>query len=163
MDTFGCEIRFEEDETKQSPGRLSGTLLTYGQRAGDRPEVFAAGALTWPEKGIVINRQHDRRSPIVRAVPFVQGNAVKIDVQLPNTRAGQDAATEVREGLLTGLSVEFNSKAERRRGPLREIREALTSRAGLVDSPSYTESKVAVRARTRDMDLEDEGKYRIWL
>ena len=128
---------------------------------GTAPRCSPRAPSTWPEKGIVINRQHDRRSPIVRAVPFVEGNAVKIDVQLPNTRAGQDAATEVREGLLTGLSVEFNSKAERRRGPLREIREALTSRAGLVDSPSYTESKVAVRAR--DMDLEDEGKYRIWL
>ena len=45
MDTFDCEIRFEEDASKLSPGRLTGTLLTYEQRAGDRPEVFAAGAL----------------------------------------------------------------------------------------------------------------------
>ena len=27
-----------------SPGRLTGTLLTYGERANDRPELFERGA-----------------------------------------------------------------------------------------------------------------------
>ena len=40
MDLITCEIRFAEDETRQTPGRLVGTLLTYGERASDRPEVF---------------------------------------------------------------------------------------------------------------------------
>ena len=161
MDTFGCEIRFSEDESGKSPGRLTGTLLTYGERAADRPEVFAPGSLKWPEDGIVINRQHDRKSPIVRVVPFVEGNAVKLDAPLPNTRAGQDAAEEIRSGLFRGLSVEFNARAEGRRGNVREIRSADVRRAGLVDDPSYTGSTVAVREKGADDD--PEAKFRMWL
>lgn len=160
MDTIACEIRFAEDP--DGPGRLVGTLLTYEQRASDRPEVFKAGALTWPKAGVVIDRQHDRFSPIVRALPFVEGNAVKIDVKLPDTTAGRDAAQEVRSGLMTGLSVEFQSRAEGRRGGLREIRQAFTARAGLVDDPSYTESKVDIRSKSRDPEDED-SRYRLWL
>ena len=152
-----CEIRFERDDSRQSPGRLVGTLLTYEERAHDRPEMFTRGSLEWPAKGIVITRQHDRNSPIVRAVPFVDGDEVRIDVALPDTAAGRDAATDVRDGLLTGLSVEFRSSQEGRRNGLREIRRAYVPRAGLVDSPSYTGSVVQVRERG------EGGRRRVWL
>ena len=33
MDNLLVEVRFAEDETRQSPGRLTGTLLTYSKRA----------------------------------------------------------------------------------------------------------------------------------
>ena len=148
------EIRFSEDETRQSPGRLTGTLLTYGARAGDRPERFAHGSLQWPEAGIVINEQHNRQAPIVRAIPFLDGNTVKIDTRLPNTQRGRDAATNVREGVLTGLSVEFRAIQQSYVDGVREIREAFVDRAGLVDSPSYTESTVQVRARSDQSDLD---------
>ena len=151
------ELRFEKDDSRQSPGRLVGTLLTYETRAHDRFELFTHGALEWPKEGIVVNRQHDRSHPIVRAIPFVDGDAVKIDVALPDTQAGRDAATDVRSGLLTGLSVEFRSMKEGRRGGLREIRSAFIPRAGLVDSPSYTGSTVQVRERG------EGGRRRVWL
>ena len=154
---LNCEVRFERDDSRQSPGRLTGTLLTYEQRAHDRPELFTRGALEWPENGIVITRQHDRNAPIVRAVPFVDGDEVRIDVALPDTAAGRDAATDVREGLFTGLSVEFRPMKEGRRGGLREIRQAYVPRAGLVDSPSYTGSVVQVRERA------EAGRRRTWL
>ena len=35
------EIRQDDN----SPGRLTGVLVTYGKRALDRPEIFEAGAL----------------------------------------------------------------------------------------------------------------------
>ena len=70
MDELTFEIRQMEDPTRESPGRLVGTLLTYEERANDRPEVFVSGALTWPETGILINEQHNRQSPILRAVPL---------------------------------------------------------------------------------------------
>ena len=124
MDELVFEIRQMEDPTRESPGRLVGTLLTYEERAKDRPEVFARGALTWPEGGILINEQHNRQSPILRAVPFLDGDQVKIDAALPNTTRGRDAAENLRQGVYTGLSVEFSSRAEGRRGPLREIRAA---------------------------------------
>ena len=47
-----CAIEFREDETRQSPGRIVGSLLTYGKRARDRAEMFKPGALHWPAGGI---------------------------------------------------------------------------------------------------------------
>ena len=58
LDSLLCEIRYERDESRQSPGRLTGTLLTYEVRAADRPEIFTRGAMVWPEKGITLNLQH---------------------------------------------------------------------------------------------------------
>ena len=69
-DHLDVEVRFTEDETRQSPGKLDGTLLVYEKTADNRPELFARGALYWREEGIVINDSHDRKQPIVRAIPF---------------------------------------------------------------------------------------------
>ena len=154
---LNCEVRFERDDSRQSPGRLTGTLLTYLQRAHDRPEMFTRGSLEWPAEGIVITRQHDRNQPIMRTVPYLEGDEVRISAELPDTTAGRDAAADVRSGLLTGLSVEFRSMKEGRRGGMREIRQAYVPRAGLVDSPSYTGSVVQVRERA------EAGRRRTWL
>ena len=145
MDTLDFEIRFEADPTNQSPGRLTGTLLRYSTPANDRPELFTPGALHWPDAGIIINQQHDRQKPIVRAIPFESDGAVMVDVPLPNTTAGRDAAENVRQGILTGLSVEFRAEQEGRRGPLRCISRALLGAAALVDTASYKGSTVEVR------------------
>ena len=161
MDELVFEIRQEADPSRESPGRLVGTLLTYEERANDRPEVFARGALTWPEAGILINEQHNRQSPILRVVPFLDGDQVKIDAALPNTTRGRDAAENLRTGVYTGLSVEFASRAEGRRGPLREIRAALLGGAALVDTAAYKGSTVEVRAEEAS-DSMIEAAYR-WL
>ena len=145
METLDFEVRFETDATNQSPGRLTGILLRYEQRAKDRAELFAAGSLHWPDGGIIINQQHDRARPIVRALPFERDGAVMIDVPLPNTTAGRDAAENVRQGVLSGLSVEFRAEQEGKRGPLREIKKALLGAAALVDSGAYKESTVEIR------------------
>ena len=104
-----CSIELRADASRESPGRIVGTLLTYGERASDRPEVFEAGALSWPENGIVLNRQHSRSAPIMRVVPEIRGQSVVIDAPLPDTSAGRDTAAEVRAGLFNGLSVEFKA------------------------------------------------------
>ena len=101
------------DEARPGPGRLFGTLLTYGERAADRPEVFEPGSLTWPADGVVLRRQHVRAAPIARVVPEVRGGAVVIDQSLPDTAAGRDAAAEVRAGLFRGLSIEFHADSVR--------------------------------------------------
>ena len=160
IENLVCEVRFQEDETRLSPGRLSGTLLTYETRASDRSELFARGSLYWPDTGISINDQHDRKQTFVRTLPFLDGDAVKIDVELPDTQRGRDAATNVRSGILQGLSVEFYSEREARRGGLREIRRARLARAGLVDTPSYSDSKVEVRGQAAWM-LDEEAL--LWL
>ena len=154
-DELLIEVRWAEDETRASPGRLLGTLLTYEEQAGDRLELFIKGALEWPENGIVINEQHNRQAPVLRAVPFLEGDEVRIDQPFPNTQRGRDAAINLREGVYTGLSVEFGALAEGRRGNLREIRRALLTGGALVDRPSYKSSTAEVRERT--------GRKRLWL
>ena len=148
MDNLLVEVRYVEDDTRQSPGRLTGTLLTYGEVARDRPERFMRGALKWDDDaGIVINLQHVRSQIITRAFPFLDGDALKIDAALPNTTAGRDAATNVREGILTGLSVEFEKRGlvAAMVGGVREIRSATLAAAGLVDMASYAGSAVEIR------------------
>ena len=140
-----CEIRLAEDVSRQSPGRLVGTLITYEKRASDRPEIFARGSLRWRPSGIIIDDMHERKAPILRVIPFMDGDEVKIDHPLPDTTRGRDAAVGVREGVYGGLSVQFHAESEGRRGGLREIRRALLVRAGLVDLPSYADSLVEVR------------------
>ena len=143
----GGRVEYRADDSRRSPGRLRGVLLTYGERAGDRRERFAPGSLEWPDDGIVLRRQHDRAAPIMRVVPEVRGSEVVIDAPLPDTAAGRDAAAEVRDGLLTGLSVEVRARRQHYPGGVREITDAVLTGAGLVDSPSYRGSRVEVRGR----------------
>ena len=137
MSEIRCSIECREDATRHGPGRLVGRILTYGERALDRPEVFEAGALTWPSDGVVLNRQHARGAPIMRIVPKQVGNELTIDQPLPDTTAGRDAATEIRDGLLRGLSVSFQSARQSFAGGVRRIQSATMTAIGLVDDPSY--------------------------
>ena len=84
MEQLACEIRFSKDESRQTPGRVTGTLIVYEKRAGDRPELFERDAIHWPELGIVINEMHQRNAPVLRAVPFRDGDELRIDA--PTTR-----------------------------------------------------------------------------
>ena len=42
------ELRFTDDDTRMSPGILSGVIMPYEERAIDRPEMFAQDSLEWP-------------------------------------------------------------------------------------------------------------------
>ena len=116
MDQLLIPVEYREDESRASPGRLVGQLIVYEKRAKDRPEVFTRGSLVWPETGITLNLQHDRKSLLARTVPFVLGDEVRIDATMPNTGLGRDAIELVRTGTATGLSIEVQSRAEGRRG-----------------------------------------------
>ena len=143
-DEIRCAVEFREDTDRTGPGRLVGTILTYGQRAKDRPELFERGALTWPTEGVVLNRQHARGAPIMRVIPELRGDALVVDQPLPDTTAGRDAAAEVRQGLMTGLSVSFQAARQEHRAGVRRIQAAAMTAVGLVDSPSY-DAPVEVR------------------
>ena len=144
-DALFIPVEIRQDESRNGPGRLTGTLLTYEVRAQDRKELFTAGALRWPADGFNVNAQHNRSAPVVRVIPFLDGGAVKIDTPLPNTTAGRDAAENIRSGVYTGLSIEFKAEQEKRDGGLRRIDRAFVGGAALVDSPSYADSTVEVR------------------
>ena len=145
METLLVPIEIRQDETRQSPGVLTGTLMTYETRARDRAEMFRTGAFRWPVDGFNVNAQHNRQAAIVRVTPFVEDGAVKISAPLPNTTAGRDAAENIRTGVWTGLSVEFQAELEKREGGMRRIEKAFLAGAALVDTPSYGDSLVEVR------------------
>ena len=154
-DEIRCSIEYRADESRQSPGRIVGTLLTYGQRASDRPEVFSNNALVWDESGIILNEQHNRQAPIMRFTPVIEDREVRIDAQLPDTQRGRDAATMVKNGTFRGLSIEFRSQSEGRASGVREIRRALLTGAALVDDGSY-KGTLEVRNKTT-------RRRRVWL
>ena len=141
------EVRYVEDTTRESPGRLVGTLLTYGETSRDRPERFMRDSLQWADAGIIVNEQHNRQAAIMRVHPFLDGDLLRVDEALPNTVRGRDAATNIRDGLYTGLSVEFAKRGVVASyvGGVREIRQAVLVGAGLVDLASYPGSTVEVR------------------
>ena len=155
MDELRCAIEYRADESRQSPGRIVGVLLSYGEQALDRAERFEPGSLHWPDGGIVLNEQHNRAAPIMRFVPEVVGKEVRIDAPLPDTQRGRDAATMVRNGTFQGLSIEFRSESEGRSAGTRMIRRAALSAAALVDSPSH-KSSVEVRGK-------GGRRARVWL
>ena len=143
------ECRYVADESRESPGRLVGTLLTYGETSRDRPERFLPDSLLWDDGGIILNEQHIRSQSIMRIHPFLDGDILRVDQPLPNTQRGRDAATNIRDGLYTGLSVEFSKRGVLASyvGGVREIRQAQLVGAGLVDLASYPGSVVEVRER----------------
>ncbi|MDE2667227.1 MAG: HK97 family phage prohead protease [Acidobacteriota bacterium] len=149
------EIRFESDAERMSPGRLVGVLLPYGERASDRPEVFEAGALHWPADGVLLRAMHKRQDPIARFIPEATETEVRVSIELPDTTAGRDAATNVRAGVLRGLSVEFRAEKETRRDGLRVIQRARLVGAGLVDSGAYSGATVEARGKAK--------RRRLWL
>ena len=157
MDEIRMAIELRADEGRLGPGRLFGIVMPYNRRASDRPEMFETGSLTWPKDGIVLNRMHSRKSPIMRISPTVVDNEVRIDQALPDTQAGRDAATEIRQGLFKGLSVEFVALRETVSGGVRRITSAALKAVALVDLPSYSAAAVEVRAKPR------QKRRRVWL
>ena len=147
MEHLLIPLEYRQDETRESPGFLSGVLMTYGTRAHDRPEMFEDGAFHWPDAGIVIRKQHDRQSPIIRVTPYVEDRQLKVSGPLLPDTMGRDIAAAMKgpNPLYTGLSVEFRAERETRRNGIRVVQRALLGGAGLVDSPSYTDSTVEVR------------------
>ena len=142
------DVELRADEDRRGPGRLVGTLLQYGEVSGERRERFEPGALHWPAGGVLLREQHNRQAPILRVEPEVRGAAVVLDVPLPDTQRGRDAATGIRNGTYGGLSVEFHSERESwAPDGTRVISRAELRGAGLVDDPSYRGSRVEVRAR----------------
>ena len=142
-----ASIHLAEDDTREGPGRITGVLLTYGERASDRPMVFAEGALTWPEGGVVLNLQHDRTKHLARVAPTAVGARLMLDVRLPDTVAARDAVTLIKAGVLTGLSAEVEPLEEEHMGGLRRVTKGQLLGAALVDGASFKGSTVSVHAR----------------
>ena len=162
MESLLIPLEYRQDEKRESPGMLSGVLMTYGTKAKDRPEMFEMNALHWDPSGILIREQHNRQAPIIRAFPYLEGRELRINAPLLNTTRGRDVAEAMKgpNPLFSGLSVEFQAEKESRRNGVRVITSALLGGAGLVDSPSYRDSVVEIR---EDSGLTLPGALTLWL
>lgn len=166
MDEDAREIRarieYRADDTRESPGRIHGTLLTYGRRAATRNEVFLPGSLSWAPDGVTLGLSHIGYSPetrgmaplpVGRFVPQARDGAVVVDYPLPDTERGRIAAALVRDGTFRDLSAEFHAVEETTVAGVREIRKAMLLGAGLVRTGDYGGPRVEVRARAGLDDL----------
>ena len=143
---FYAAITYAEDTTRESPGHIRGVLVTYGEKASDRPDVYDKDSLTWAEGGVVLNEMHDRKQLIKRFSPYLDGEALRVDFPLPATQRGRDAATMVRDGTYTGLSMEVarDSIVATYRAGVRHISRGRIVAAALVDQAAFLGSTVEV-------------------
>ena len=155
-ETFEVRCECREDASRSGPGRLYGVLMVEGDPAVDRPEKFAPGALQWPEGGVALNLQHDRKTIVQRVVPARRGREVVIDEPIIDTARGRDLATMIRAGAFGGLSVEFRARRQRYDAGRRVVLDALLLGAAVVDDPSY--------AAQRGLEVREKAKgRRVWL
>ena len=159
IERYTASAPVELHASDRGPGVLRGTLVTFGEVTRDsRRHVFMPGSLEWDRAdGIELNRQHDGGAPIDRIRPAVDADRIVVDHALPDTRAGRDAAQEVRRGLMRGLSVEVEVHADRRVDGRREIDRATVHGVGLVTRPAFESAQVTVHERQR------ARRRRLWL
>ena len=149
------EHRFGELEYRESEdglGVVSGRVLRYGDVA-TLPwgtEEFKSGPFEYAKRGLRVNRMHVRQQPLARTGVGLKvedtAEQLRTEFQLPDTAAGRDADTELRLGLLTGLSVEFRVlKDEVDEKGHRLITRAILYGFGLVDDPAYPDSLASMR------------------
>ena len=155
-----CSISIE-DRAEGQPKHLTGTLMVYGEKARDRPEIFERDSLKWDPKGIVVNRMHQRSSPILRVVPVVLNGRVTIDQEIPDSTAGRDCVSEVRSGLLASLSIEFRSVRERFVGGVRHLAEAVLTGAAVCDAGAYESATVEARAKAEQQQEWDRWRLEV--
>ena len=154
------EIRIADDPDRRGPGVLHGTLMPFGEMASDRAEMFAPGSLHWEDGGIVLREMHNREAPITRFSPIEAAGEVRVEIPLPDTSRGRDAAIGVRNGTYRGLSVEFQAEQEGRQGNVRLVTRARLTGAGLVDDPAYRGASIEVRGKN---DLALLRRAALWL
>ena len=156
-------VVFDRGDTYIGPGRLSGKLLTYGELAtidhrGRRERFEPRSVFLSPD--ISLNRGHDPAAVIVDALgehlTLRDGpDALRVEVQLPDSEMARSAAAAVRAGVLRGFSAEFHP-IEEHASPdgTRVVTRALLAHVGLVETPAYPSSTV---------ELRHKGRRRVWL
>ena len=139
-----------EPERRYADFRVSGRTLTgraivYGDTSPQFRERFMPGALS-PIPDVALNLQHDSRVVLLEAGDFVLADgerALEVRAELP---AGSAALQLVQRGALSGFSIEFHAREERREAGIRVIERAELTGLALVDKGAYPASTAEVRA-----------------
>ena len=132
---------------------LRGVGITYGEiaRMPFGKERFLPGAFgDVSGLDVRLNVQHVRDRLIARTPATLQltdgPDALRVFATLPETRESDDALTNVRAGVLRGLSLEFRAGDAPFIDGVRTVRRAGLLAFGLVDTPAYHGSTVEARA-----------------
>ena len=146
---------------------LHGVAVRYGEVAKmagflERFEPGAFGDVT--QIDAILNVQHDRNRAIARTpatLTLTDGpDALRVYATLPETREADDALTNVRAGVLRGLSLEFRAGDAPFIDGTRTVRRAGLLGLGLVDQPAYLGSTVEARAYEIRQDGDGlEGRF----
>lgn len=124
---------------------LSGRAMRYGDVSPSFRERFVPGALRHSGR-IDVNLQHDSSLVVARGAVLTDSpRELRVRAELPPGSAALDL---VRRGALSGFSIEFHSRAERREGGVRVVERADLTGLALVDRGAYPGATAEVRARS---------------
>ena len=126
---------------------LSGRVMVYGDVAPSHRERFVPGSLA-PVPAVPMRLQHDPALEILPAGGFILNDtarALEVRAELP---ADSAALRLVKRGALSGWSVGFHAREERREAGVRVIERAALVEISLVDVGAYPGARAEVRARS---------------
>ena len=154
------------EEGSDSLGTLSGTAVSYDDTADifGFKESFAPGAFG-NVSGVdaIANFQHMRTSPLARTkgggLTFTDSpEALRAEIEVPDTQVGRDTVELVKKKVLRGLSIEFvpdKYELNEEKATLRHTRSKLRG-VGVVDTPAFKKSRVNLRMEEVYPDLAGE-------
>ena len=152
------EWRFRDLRAESDSREIYGLLVPYDTETlvgGLFREVAMRGVFGNIEQlDTFMTRQHKRELTLGRTgrnVTLLDTSAgLQMRASMPNTPLGEDTLHLVRDGILTGLSVEWLVKRERwqpGKVPVRTILESGLRHFSVVDSPEYETTLVHARAK----------------
>lgn len=134
--------------TAGKDGIITGMLLPYGEPGlTNKGRVTAArGVLAVPDV-VPLNSEHNRRVPIGKLKLRDTSAGIIASPMLVATKAGQDAATEIENGLRASLSIEIDNPIIR----AGKLKGGKITGAALVAEPAFTSAVLKA-------SLPDEGE-----
>ena len=149
------EMRNAADDT-DSPGVISGYVIRWGESAnigfGYKESVQKGAFGDISNAALIANYMHQRAQPLGRT----QGSGLEMtaddtgvyaELTLPDTQRGRDTATEVRNRILRGLSIEFyidKANVDEKAKTVVHTKARLLG-FGVVDIPAYRRSVPKIR------------------
>lgn len=157
MRTSDYEVRFCELRVSESERTIEGTIVRFDDEAsiaGVFRERILPNAFEM-RSDMILNQQHDRTKPLAKLDNVAEASfsirqtasAYEIRARIARTTVGDDALYNIRNGLLSGFSVEMKVHDEdwREEASLRLIKRATMAGVALVDRPAYPQSSVEAR------------------
>lgn len=137
------------DGVTEDDGKLSGTIVRYGDTAKDKRALrFEPGAFGTIDD-VTLNVMHDRKRLLARTdgggMDIADGaDALTLTAELPDTTEARDAVAMVKRGVYRGLSAEVSLHDVRQgAGGVRIVKRATLTGVALVADPAMPQSSVA--------------------